>query len=323
MPQPQQLSLVCPACSTRLRLTDAEIPEDEFDCPDCAVALRVIESESGDLHLQATPAVVDASEHGSGLPRSSWIALLATSGIAVLILVLVVSGGSESSVDSQDDVAASTRPEAGRTVTDATPIPPDEPVVIAPPQAPNSDVSSHLLTELTNQIEIPHAGTPSSPDDPTLGDDRASGDDRAPGDDPAPRVTPAVDVPDETVPDDEPVIDTGNDSPTQPVDPDEVTVPVLPELPRLSFKERLEIDIASFEQSKPASLSGLVEVIEQLAQSRIEIDDLSEAIRNQTVSFSLKNTTPLGILTETARLAGARVIVDDDARSIRLVPGTP
>ena len=166
------------------------------------------------------------------------------------------------------------------------------------PARPRDDSLDKPLVELTDTIEIPVLGTPTTPVESSISDA------------PAARIPSTVDAPtDNSIADTSAVVPPAN------------TVDPVVERPRQSsFEERLQIEIPSFEQKEPVPLSGLIEVIEQLIQVRITMDGLPTETRTKPVSFSLKATTPLEILAESARLAGARPIVDEDSESIRLVP---
>ncbi len=293
MQSSQQLSLVCPECSTRLRLSSADVPEDEFQCPDCSAPLCVEKSDSGDLRLLSmSPASVSIDQKPK-LTRPVWIGL---AGAAALILAFVFSGSSNPDTSSSEN-ALDTTPDSDIAVAtiDSAPAdvpPPDD----FRPTSPRDDSLDNPLVELTDQIDIPVLGAPSTPGESSISDT------------PAARISSAVAAPN---------AGTIADSTAG---PEVITADPVVERPRrLSFEERLGIEIPSFEQKEPAPLSGLVEVVEQLVRVRIDVDDLPTATQSKPVSFSLKATTPLEVLSESARLAGARPIVDEESESIRLV----
>jgi hypothetical protein len=294
----QQLSLVCPECSTRLRLSSADVPEDEFQCPDCSALLRVEKSDSGDPRLLSTFAASDLTSQAPKLKRFVWITLAATTGTAILILAFVFSGDSNREVASPEDAPATT-PDSVVAVATMDPAPADdtarEDLQLA---SPRDDSLDNPLVELTDQIKIPVLGTPAIPSESSISNA------------PAARIPAAIDAPNG-----DSIVDKSAVVPGEPV-----VSPVVERPRRLSFEERLGIEIPSFEQKEPAPLSGLIEVLEQLVQVRIDVDDLPIGMRTKPVSFSLKATTPLQILVESARLAGARPIIDKESESIRLVP---
>ena len=298
MQKSQQLSLVCPECSTRLRLSWAEVPEDEFQCPDCSAALRVDKSDTDDLRLLSISAATALVSQEPKLKRPGWIALAATSGAAVLILAFVFSGDSNRDTSSPEDAPATT-PDSAVAVATMDPAPADD---TAPDDlqlaSPRDDSLDNPLVELTDQIDIPVLGTPAIPGESSISDA------------PAARISSAIDAPNG-----DSIVGKNAVVPGEPV-----VSPVVERPRRLSFGERLGIEIPSFEQKEPAPLSGLIEVVGQLVQVRIDVDDLPTGTRTKPVSFSLKATTPLEILVESARLAGARPIIDEESESIRLVP---
>lgn len=292
MPSLQQLSLICPACSTRLRLSPTNLPESAFDCPDCSTSLQLEKSESGDLRVQALD-VIEAPAAGGSISRNQAFAIAATSIVAVTVLILGLSGDTDEAAGGANDESPAI------AAADET---------VESPQLQPVDPDAGSLTEPTPDIDVP----PVEPGDAIA--------QRAPADDPALRIPaddngePAVPANAELVP--PAAAGDSDDTPILPeLDPGEpvVATPVQP-----AFETRVGIAIPSFDQTKPTSLASVIEIVEQLAQVSIDTAAVPVELQRKSVSFAVTDTTPLGILSEAARLAGLQVVVDDEA--IRLLP---
>lgn len=297
MPSPQQLiSLVCPECSTRLRLTPDERPVGEFPCPDCGATLHAESSESGDIRL--VPVTADVSPATAHPRRPQVIAITVTTLLLGVLLIVLFSGDSDPPVADAD---INNTPETTSSQSLPADIASEDPLLVdaSTNSGSDNDSANMPLEEITDQIDIGALGAaPESLDTPRT-------------DQPAARI-PGVSQAGEDVPDtrgEQPAPDD-SDAPVIPV----VEAPVVP-----PFRDRLGIGIPSFDQTQATTLPKLLEVVELLAQVRIDTEAASSDSQRKPISFSLTDTTPLAILEEAGRLAGLEVVVDDNAELIRLV----
>lgn len=285
MPTSEQ-SLICPACSTRLRVGVAEAPPTGFDCPDCSASLVLNKQDSGELSVSVadTPAP-PVSQAMKPLPKL--VAAGVTVVAAILVLVVALTGGSDESDVAADQVPQSESvaqtPESRPDEPPVTPLPDEDEVVTEPLPEPVIEVA---VAEPEIDIRPPAADEPATriPVDPAEEPEAADLADTP--------ILPEL-------------------SPDEPVD----IQPILP-----PFADRIAITISSFDQSKPTPLSSVIEVVEQLTQVSINTDAVPVELLSKPVSFAVEEATPVEILSEAIRQSGLKIDVDEQAEALELVP---
>ena len=285
MPTSEQLSLICPACSTRLRLSAADVPQSDFDCPDCSAPLLVNRAESGELSVsRADPDETPVSSTGL-LLQPRLIAGVVTVAAAIGLIAISFSGEpEEAGADWQR--LSNEAPSVGE--------PGDIAQAPSAPEQPTDETVPELLPEPSIELAV---AEPEIEIRPPVGDDPAS---RIPAD--------RVEQPE--------TVDLDNTPILPELSPDE-RIDVQPILP--PFTERIAISIPSFDQSKPTPLSSVIEVVEQLTLVSVETDAVPDELLSRPVSFTARDATPVDILKAAIRQTGLRIVVDEQAESINLV----
>lgn len=338
-----RLQNTCPACNTRLRISQPEASTAEFACPECRSALVARASANGNISvstLDKAPEVGPLARQSVSLiwqrvfGNSQTLAAVTTASIGLFLAIILLPPIGEP--DHSTDHRLTEHGDA----SDAT--------VIA-----NSESSEQQATEGTNENSNktpneaataigavnfqppskPEAGTnptgkspentATTPAQTTVADLNSS----ATADFPSSPIKSKTGAEDGTVqlvagtkksasqPDRSGSRDTDEQSPK----PEETiaTRPAEPPAKPMSIPQRLGISIRSFRISKPVPLRELIHTVEQMCRVRVDVSAVSQKQLASELTVSLTKTSPSGILAEAGRKCGLRVIVSEN--TVRLV----
>jgi hypothetical protein len=93
--------------------------------------------------------------------------------------------------------------------------------------------------------------------------------------------------------------------------------PAQPVAKPMNVRSRLDISIRSFRQTKPVPLRDVIRTIETMCRVRVDVSAVPPKLLAAEVTVSLRETTPLRILTEVGREHGLRAIVAEN--SVQLI----
>lgn len=329
-------SVICPACSTRLRISPLQAVIPNFHCPECDTALAADRGADQTVVLRVIP--VERSDRDSRVSllqharsgNSRLIAFVVAASVGMVTLILTVpsveSEGHQRLHVNVDSEAGST---AGRNVTAS-----DNASVSMPPVSDQgskghrrqfSDAAAdHLVLDTvsgTNRSGTPtvHPAGKSSPSQAVQNDGASdarllTGREAAGG----PPITkppqsgvlperepfPVPEKPAEVSADATSVETTGVES---------------TRVESMRWSLRLKIPIQSFRVTEPLSVRKVVELVEQMCRVEVGTSSVADGKLDRRVTLILQETTPVEILSEAARKSGLRVIVDET--SVRLVAG--
>jgi hypothetical protein len=308
---------VCPSCSTRLRIPLETADKSQFACPECQVALVAHQQSNGTIQVAEFSAMLtEASSHGvdfsrsvhvdsprsvSQLPGGSrTIAAAVTLVVGILFLIFLLPGSTDSEQAGPDTDTAVAGPHS------------DE---VDPTEVESDALATNSADPLST--ETPDAQTPrviEVPVEPPQAD--AVADSLPAPDANVVNVASAT----ETTPNDQTKI--SNAAAEQAKDPDaaEITKPAAAAQPAakpMNVRERLDISVRSFRQTKPTPLRDVIRIVEQMCRVRVDISAASPEQLDKEVTVSLRQTTPADILAEAGRNSGLRVIVED--ASVRMI----
>jgi len=335
----------CPSCRTRLRVSLKAKSETKFDCPECGAALVARSTGNGDVEISAIgngPALSQPRQSASwrwllisGNIRTTAVVYAVSCGMFLAIILMPPVGepclrpgrdaaeqaniADTTSVEDSDNSnqSAGRTPGSERDATAAMPVASNHetnsssrrhteagsenkansPANAAPP---DSELASTILTEPPIALTLP-----------SLGDEIPTR--------PAGSVQ-LITGNEETDRSDPPGHPDGNGATAKAADSKVATHnPTDKKATKpMNVRQRLEISILSFRQTKPVPLRELIRTVEQMCRVRVDVSAASNKQLETPVTLSLTKTTPATILAEAGRKSGLRAIVDED--SVRLVP---
>ncbi|MFT4555897.1 MAG: putative RNA-binding Zn-ribbon protein involved in translation (DUF1610 family) [Planctomycetaceae bacterium] len=335
----------CPSCRTRLRVSLKAESKTEFDCPECGVALVARSTENGDVEVSTAANAQELTPPTQGVLRlhavwsakSRTIAAAVTASFGFLLVIYLTTSDRKpvhrSARDANGTVGnAGTETVAGSNKSNQPPggmTGSERDATAAMPVASNHETNSPSRRH--TEVGSENATTSSSkaaPTDselastilneppialtlPTIGDEKPTR--------PAGSVQ-LITGNEETDRSDPPGHPDGNGA-TAKTDDSKVAThnPTDKEATKpMNVRQRLEISILSFRQTKPVPLRELIRTVEQMCRVRVDVSAASDEQLETPVTLSLTKTTPATILAEAGRKSGLRVIVGED--SVRLVP---
>jgi predicted RNA-binding Zn-ribbon protein involved in translation (DUF1610 family) len=334
---------VCPSCNTRLRISLQGQPRSEFVCPECGLALLARLASNDSVEISAVPTAPLTKPHKQSiisrfpelrLGRSRIIAVVITASVGLLLFILVTP--STEQLQQSTDVAASNLSTGPRTLDNVNTVAtvdstkqgievdrpaPDagiaesnvaSPFRNSPEDAVNKSLESNpnartvtpqQTAPILSELPIDLAISPTRDSQPKL---------------PAGSVQQVAGTEDSRNPDSEKAATIGE--PPLVGDVAEIGSPQVPAQPvakPMNFRSRIEISIRSFRQSKPVPLRDVIRTIETMCRVRVDVSTVPSKLLAAEVTVSLRETTPLEILTEVGRKHGLRAIVGDS--SVQLI----
>lgn len=310
-------TIACPVCATRLRVRSLDAVSDLDACPECGASLKAT-ADQRSADLQATeakplhPALVEAgSTPWRPGPAGIAAALTGLLGLAIVVPLLVSSPESQSGDDTVPGVAS----QNPGSKTESPPV----------------SIAAKNGRPKAAKVKPPTAGADDSPQtelivaDPPVqekvGEPEPAGSEISIVPDGI-KVAVATKEPAEKSPIQQASVVTveprtpPTETPGKPKTPPAAPQP--PPRPSASLGERLDVPIAKFELKNLTTLRSVVETVEVMANVQIEASsEVDEAVWERDVVFSLKDTSPRGILNEAASRSGITVTVSGDRVTLK------
>lgn len=329
-------SSICPACSTRLRISPRQSVIPNFHCPECDTALAADRGADQTVVLCVIPTETSARQSRISLfqharsGNSRLIAFVVAASIGWTILILTVpSVESEGHQRLHVDVDREAGSTAGQNTTTS-----DNVSVSVPPASDQGSegrrrqfsdaaqdqrvVESESATARSGTATEHPAG--SSPPSQALQND-AVPDARLLTDREAAGGPPITKPPLSGVLSERELL-RGSEKPAE-VSADATSRETAgvdsTRVESMTRSQRLKIPVQSFRVTEPLSVRKVVQLVEQMCRVEVDTSAVMEGKLDRGVTFILQETTPVEILSEAARTSGLRVIVDET--SVRLVAG--
>jgi predicted RNA-binding Zn-ribbon protein involved in translation (DUF1610 family) len=307
----------CPSCSTRLRISLETADKSQFECPECGVALVAHQQSDGTIQIAEFSAILsEVSSHGVDFPRSvrvtfprsvselpggsRTVAAAVTLIVGILLLTFLLPGGTDSKhVGPDPDAAAADHhnndvdpsdAESSALAANSADSLPTETHDAKPPPLIEAPVDASHAAVIADSLPVPGGNDVNVASGTAAAENHQS------------KITNAVGE--------------------QAKEPDaaEITKPASAAQPAakpMSVRERLDISIRSFRQTKPIPLRDVIRIVERMCRVRVDISATSPEQLDKQITVSLQQTTPADILAEAGRNSGLRVIVE--GASVRMI----
>jgi predicted RNA-binding Zn-ribbon protein involved in translation (DUF1610 family) len=333
---------VCPSCNTRLRISLQGTTQYEFVCPECGDALQARLASDERVEISSVPTGPLTELHAQSiapvppelrLGRSRMIAAAIAASVGLIVFMLWTPSTDQS--EHQNDIAASVSSQTVDNVNNVASADSTGPVIEADRLPDDASLAESDASSPLHNLAIDSANRSES--EPNVRkvtpQQTATGLTELPIDllnlppravkprHPAGSVQQVAGTDETTNPDSQEAATVGKPPPGDDVSgiggPD---LPVQPIAKPMNVESRLGISIRSFRQTKPVPLRDLIRTIETMCRVRVDVSAVPPKLLAAEVTVSLRETTPLKILTEVGRKHGLRAIVGESSVQLISLP---